>query len=123
MYRRFHQARGVPVFGNIAASEQRHHDAVGRLLKRYGVELETGDIADLSAAVEDSDKAVIRRVYENLLAASENHLRAFERQTSGRPVGGGRGWRPRWRGGDGCGATRSGGHGDGQRGGRGRPAR
>jgi hypothetical protein len=137
--RRFHQAWGVPIFDNIAASEQRHYDAIGRLLERYsvpdpsvgqpagayadaelqdtydvwlarglssveaayavGVELETGDIADLSAAVEDSDEAAIHRVYENLRAASENHLRAFEAAVSGRPIGGGRGWRRRRRGG------------------------
>ncbi|WP_235683037.1 DUF2202 domain-containing protein [Mycolicibacterium alvei] len=140
LYRRFHQAWDVPIFGNIAASEQRHYDTIGRLLERYGVpdpsvgqppgvyadaalqqaydgwlarglssvedacavgvELETGDIADLTAAVEGSDKAVIHRVYENLRAASENHLRAFEGATSGRPMGGGRGVRRR--GGSGC---------------------
>ncbi|MCV7317471.1 DUF2202 domain-containing protein [Mycolicibacillus parakoreensis] len=153
LYRRFHQAWGVPVFDNIAASEQRHHDAIGRLLDRYGVpdpsagqpagvyaeadlqnaydrwlarglssveeayavgvELETGDIADLTAAAEDSEKADIHRVYENLRAASENHLRAFDRQTAKRPYGGGRrGWRG--------GAHRGGGEGYGHRGGRGR---
>jgi len=159
LYRRFHQAWGQPIFDNIAASEQRHYDAIGRLLERYsvpdpsvgqppgvyaetelqdaydmwlarglssvegayavGVELETGDIADLSAAVEGSDEAAIHRVYENLRAASENHLQAFEAATSGRPMGGGRGWRRRRRGGkhggDGC----DGGH-QGGRGGHGR---
>jgi hypothetical protein len=34
LYRRFHQAWGVPIFDNIAASEQRHYDAIGRLLER-----------------------------------------------------------------------------------------
>ena len=145
LYRRFHQAWGVPIFDNIAASEQRHYDTIGRLLERYdvpdpsvgqppgtyadtelqgaydawlarglssvegayaaGVELETGDIADLSAAVQGSDQAAIHRVYENLRAASENHLRAFEAAVSGRPIGGGRGWRRR--GGDGCGGGRA----------------
>ncbi len=161
LYRRFHQAWGQPIFENIAASEQRHYDAIGRLLERYsvpdpsvgqppgvyaetelqdaydmwlarglssvegayavGVELETGDIADLSAAVEGSDEAAIHRVYENLRAASENHLQAFEAATSGRPMGGGRGWRRRRRGGhggDGCDGGHQGGRGgDGRHGG------
>lgn len=150
LYRRFHRAWGVPIFDNIAASEQRHHDAVGWLLERYGlpdpsvgqppgvyadpdlqdayddwlarglssmeeacavgVELETDDIADLSAAIAGSDKAAIQRVYENLRSASENHLAAFERATSQRPFGGGRRWRRRWRGGHGgdcCGGGRA----------------
>ncbi len=154
LYRRFHQAWSVPIFDNIADSEQRHFDAIGRLLERYsvpdpsvgqspgvytdaelqdaydgwlarglssvegayaaGVELETGDIADLSAAVQGSDEAAIHRMYENLRAASENHLRAFEGAISGRPIGGGRGWRQCGCDGDGC----DGGH--GHRGGRGR---
>ena len=158
LYRRFHQAWDVPIFANIAASEQRHYDAIGRLLTRYdvpdpsagkppgvyadtelqdaydgwlarglssaqgayevGVELETGDIADLSEALESSDEPAIHRVYENLRTASDNHLRAFEAAISGRPLGD-----PRWRrrggaqGGDGCGGGR-GGH--GPQGGRGR---
>lgn len=134
LYRRFHQVWDVTIFANIAASEQRHYDAIGRLLRRYhvpdpsagrppgsyadtdlqdaydawlarglcsveaayavGVELETGDIADLSAAVGGSGEAAIHRVYENLRAASENHLRSFE-ATAGRPIGGGRRWRRR----------------------------
>ncbi|BBZ64898.1 hypothetical protein MINS_03270 [Mycolicibacterium insubricum] len=135
LYLRFHQAWGVPIFGNIAASEQRHYDAVGRLLARYGVpdpsvgrgpgsyadaelqaaydgwlarglssvedaykvgvELETGDIADLSAATEGSDEAVLRKVYGNLRAASENHLQAFQARLSGGRMGCGGGWRRR----------------------------
>ncbi|MDD4868117.1 MAG: DUF2202 domain-containing protein [Mycobacterium sp.] len=135
LYRRFHQAWGVPVFDNIAASEQRHYDAIGRLLEYYnvpdpsvgqppgvyadtelqdaydawlarglssepgayavGVELETGDIADLSAALDSSDETAVHRVYENLRTASGNHLRAFEAAISGRPMGGGRRWRRR----------------------------
>lgn len=163
LYQRFHRAWEVPIFGNIAASEQRHFDAIGRLLERYGVpdpsagqppgvyadtelqhayhawlarglssiegayaagvELEIGDIADLSAAVQGSDEAALHRVYENLRAASENHLEAFEAAVSGRPVGGGRGWRRRVgeRGGNGCGGGHhGGGGGHGHRGGRGR---
>ena len=162
LYRQFHRAWGVPIFDNIAASEQRHYDAIGRLLERYGVpdpsvgrppgvyadtelqdaydvwltrglssveeafaagvELETGDIADLSAAAEGSDEAAIHRVYENLRAASGNHLRAFEAAISGRPMGIGRRWRRRGgeHGGDGCdGGYHGGGGGHGFRGGRG----
>lgn len=37
LYRRFDEAWGVPIFGNIADSEQRHHDAIGRLLERYRI--------------------------------------------------------------------------------------
>lgn len=158
LYRRFHQAWGVPIFDNIAASEQRHHDAVGRLLERYGVpdpsvgqspggyadaelqdaydvwlarglssveeayavgfELETGDIADLSAAAAGSDEAAIHRVYGNLRAASENHLRAFEAALSGRPMGGGgRGWRRRRHRRRGGGGHRGGAGGHGRQGG------
>ncbi|MGB5111654.1 MAG: DUF2202 domain-containing protein [Mycobacterium sp.] len=165
LYQRFHQAWGVPIFDNIAASEQRHYDAIGRLLKYYsipdpsvgrppgvyaetelqdaydvwlarglssvegayavGVELETGDIADLSAAVEGSDEAAIHQVYANLRAASENHLRAFDGAISGRPIGGGRRRRRRGRGaehgGDGCdGGHHGGGGGHRHRSGRGR---
>lgn len=151
LYQRFHQAWDVPIFDNIAASEQRHYEAIGRLLKRYGVsdpsvgqppggyaetelqnaydgwlarglssveeayavgvELETGDIADLSAGAEGSDKPAIHRVYENLRAASENHLQAFEAAISGRPVGGGRRRRQRRRGGAGCAGGHHGGGG------------
>ncbi|WP_067971431.1 ferritin-like domain-containing protein [Mycolicibacter icosiumassiliensis] len=164
LYQRFHQAWGVPIFDNIATSEQRHYEAIGRLLQRYsvpdpsvgqpagvyaetelqdaydtwlargltsvaaacavGIELETGDIADLSAAADGSDQPAILRVYENLRAASENHLRAFEAALSGRPLGGGRGWRRR--GGEGCGDGCGGGHhgpggAHGRHGARGRP--
>lgn len=140
LYLQFHQAWGVPIFGNIAASEQRHYDAIGGLLQRYGipdpsagrqpgtyadtklqaaydgwlarglssfeeacavgVELETADIADLTAAAEGSDEAVLNRVYGNLRAASENHLRAFEGRLAGGSMGcgGGGGWRRRRRG-------------------------
>lgn len=147
LYRRFYEAWGVPIFGNIADSEQRHHDAIGRLLKRYGIadpssgrppgayadpdlqrnfddwlarglssveeaytvgyELETADIADLSAAFEGSDQPAVRNVYENLRAASDNHLRAFEAAISDRAPGRGRGRR---RGGRGRGPIRGGCH-------------
>ncbi|MBS4729515.1 DUF2202 domain-containing protein [Mycobacterium sp. SM1] len=165
LYRRFHRAWGMPIFENIAASEQRHYDAIGRMLQRYnvpdpsvgqppgvyadtklqsaydmwlarglssvqgayavGVELETGDIADLSSAVGRTDEDAIHRVYENLRAASESHLGAFEAATTGRPMGGGRGWCRRRRGGECGGDGYDGGHhrgggGHGRRGGRAR---
>jgi hypothetical protein len=107
------------VFTSIARSEQRHMDAVARLLDRYGIEdraamtargefenaglqglydeliargptsleealrvgvlIEEADIADLVDAIAGTDLAAVRRVYERLLAASESHLRAFDR--------------------------------------------
>ncbi|PDW01127.1 hypothetical protein A9Q02_08095 [Candidatus Chloroploca asiatica] len=110
----------LPVFTNIAASEQTHTDAVKTLLERYGIadpaastapgvfsdpalqalyndllaEGKTSVTAALSigAAVEEIDildlrerttsdlPADIARVYSQLEAASENHLRAFVSQ-------------------------------------------
>jgi hypothetical protein len=107
------------VFSAIARSEQRHMDAVGRLLDAYGVDdpaaatgpgefvdpdlqalydelvergresleaaLEVGalieevDIADLIDALDDTDEAMVERVFGRLLSGSENHLRAFVR--------------------------------------------
>ena len=45
--------------------------------ERVGVDLETRDIADLEAALVGVKQADIRRVLENLIAASEHHLRAY----------------------------------------------
>ncbi len=42
-----------------------------------GVKMEKLDIKDLQEALADATNADIRRVYQNLLRASENHLRAF----------------------------------------------
>lgn len=105
----------LPVFSNIAGSEQRHMDAVLGLINRYGLEdpalgfgvfanaelqelydnlvasgqkteldalmagalIEEVDMEDIVSAMERTDKADIRNVYANLLAGSENHLRAF----------------------------------------------
>lgn len=107
------------VFGRIAQSEQRHMDAVARLLERYdvpdpaagqppgaftapeiqklyddllargsqslvealrvGALVEEVDIADLREQLEATDRDDIRRVYDNLLRGSRNHLRAFVR--------------------------------------------
>jgi hypothetical protein len=107
----------VPVFDNIAASEQRHSDAVLRLIEAYGLDdpvtddtpgvftnpdfaalydeliatgsaslvdaltvgaaIEDLDISDLRSWLDRTDDPAIERVYANLLAGSENHLRAF----------------------------------------------
>jgi len=108
---------GANVFGRIAASEQRHAEAVLKLLVTYGlpdpayveagkfldpvlqemydslvlageqglteayavgVLIEEKDVADMIGAIEVSlAYADIVQVYSNLLAASENHLAAF----------------------------------------------
>jgi hypothetical protein len=116
---------GLPLFRNIAGSEQTHMDAILRLLDQYsltdpaagqgrgdftnpvfqslyeqlvtqggqsltdalyvGGVIEELDILDLEGCIADTDEAYIIQVYGNLLAGSENHLRAFvstlERQT------------------------------------------
>ena len=119
LYEVFYDMYGVRVFTNIAASEDRHTDAVRNLLDAYGLAdptvgmavgeftlpevqslyddlfaqgsesleaaLEVGvlveetDIADLQEAVDGLDAPRAVAVYENLLAGSENHLRAFSR--------------------------------------------
>ncbi len=105
------------VFNNIAASEQKHTDAVAVLLDRYGIAdpvtgndvgeftdadlqalydqlvaqgsqsvadalkvgaaIEEIDILDLQERLAETDNAAIERVYNSLLAGSDNHLRAF----------------------------------------------
>jgi len=107
----------VPIFLNIAASEQTHMNAIYTLLVRYdvpdpvagmevgefateefqtlyaalvasggeslagaltaGATIEEIDIIDLVEKLEDATHRAIRRVYQNLERASENHLRAF----------------------------------------------
>lgn len=47
---------------------------------RVGVAIEEADIADLEASLTHTTHADIRMVYNNLLRASRNHLRAFTRQ-------------------------------------------
>ncbi len=42
-----------------------------------GAEIEEMDIRDLQKEIAQTDKADIRLVYENLMAGSKNHLRAF----------------------------------------------
>ncbi|WP_323770372.1 DUF2202 domain-containing protein [Antarctobacter sp.] len=43
-----------------------------------GAAIETKDIVDIAAAMEDVEGTVLAGVYANLLAGSENHLVAFE---------------------------------------------
>lgn len=55
---------------------------------QVGVDLETADIADLKAAIEESDNTDLDRVYGNLLAASERHVEAFRAGLDGQVLGG-----------------------------------
>ena len=115
----------IPVFQNIAGSEQAHMDALLTLINQYGLQdpaagkdvgvftdpslqtlydqliaagseslagalvagatIEEVDILDLQGSLAQTANADIVPVYQNLLAGSENHLRAFvsslERQT------------------------------------------
>jgi hypothetical protein len=108
---------GVPIFQNIAGSEQAHMDSVLMLLEQYGLTdpaagkdageftnplfqslyeqlveqgslsqadaftvgatIEDLDIVDLEERLAQTDNEYIIQVYSNLLAGSENHLRAF----------------------------------------------
>ena len=180
VYLALYEIWGVPVFQNIAGSEQAHMDSVLMLLDQYeltdpaagmgvgeftnpifqtlyedlvkqgslsqadalivGATIEDLDIFDLEELLAQTDNEYIIQVYNNLLAGSENHLRAFvsnlERQT-------GEGYQPVYmdqdayqaiidgaaeRGagnsgfGGGNGAGGNGGNGNGQRGGQGRNA-
>ncbi|MBN1973051.1 MAG: DUF2202 domain-containing protein [Sedimentisphaerales bacterium] len=106
------------IFANISESEQRHMDAIKRLINLYnledpvegkdigeftdqefanlyneltntgsesiteafgvGVTIEELDIADLTEKLEQTTTRNVKRVFENLLAGSENHLAAFQ---------------------------------------------
>jgi hypothetical protein len=125
VYLALYEQWGLPIFQNIAGSEQAHMDSVLLLLDQYGLAdpaagLDTGefsqpffqslyaqlvaqgrlssadalivganieelDIVDLQARAAQTSNEYINQVYANLLAGSENHLRAFvsnlERQT------------------------------------------
>ncbi len=107
----------VSIFENIAASEQRHMDAIKNLIDKYnlvdpvgdnpigifensviqdlynilisrgeislinalsvGRYIEEYDIFDIRQHLEETDKADLIRVYQNLLEDSYNHLRSF----------------------------------------------
>jgi hypothetical protein len=45
-----------------------------------GAAIEEIDMIDLQRAIDESDNADIRRLYENLMSGSRNHLRAFVSQ-------------------------------------------
>ncbi len=119
------------VFSNIARSETRHFEAVGRLLDRYGVDdpseglppgdyafdhldelyeelmdlgdnsladaykvgitIEEEDITDLEKFIKNASTDDVKQVYGNLLAGSENHLKAFTAASEGKAVGAGNG--------------------------------
>jgi hypothetical protein len=125
LYLALYDKWGMPVFQNIAGSEQAHMDSVLMLLDQYGLAdpaagkdlgefsnplfqslyeqlveqgsltlgdalkvgatIEELDIADLEERLAQTGNEYIIQVYTNLLAGSENHLRAFvsnlERQT------------------------------------------
>jgi hypothetical protein len=187
LYLAFYELWGIPVFQNIAASEQVHMDAVLNLIGGYGLQdpvgnnepgvfvdatlqalyeqllaagnqsavdalyaaaaVEEVDILDLEGSLAQTNKDDIVAVYHQLLAGSENHLRAFvsswERQTSqtyqpqrlsqeayaaimdgdlvgaGNGPGQGAGQGGNGQGGNGQGAGQGGGNGKGYRGGRG----
>lgn len=118
---------GAAPMANIKNSEQRHFDATGALLTRYGiadpsaglpagdyamdeldamyaelmalgnksladayevgVKIEVADIEDLEKVIARTSEADAKRVFENLLNGSENHLKAFEAAKAGQPVG------------------------------------
>ncbi|MFB6106934.1 MAG: DUF2202 domain-containing protein [Halobacteriaceae archaeon] len=116
VYRRFGERYDLRAFDAIAASEQRHVDAMVSLLDAYdlpdpatdevgtfanadlqalyddlrargetstvaalrvGGLIEETDVLDLDAARARTDERAVDRVYGNLRAGSENHLRAF----------------------------------------------
>ena len=72
----------VGVFANPALQEfydqliQQGSQSVADAL-RVGAAIEEIDILDLEERIAQTDKADIRRVYENLMKGSGNHLRAF----------------------------------------------
>jgi len=117
VYLTLYQTWGLPVFDNIAASEETHTTAVEDMIEKYrltdpvvddtvgvfvnpdlaslyttlvargsqnpvealyvGAAIEELDMIDLQAAIDASDNADIRQLYENLMSGSRNHLRAY----------------------------------------------
>ncbi len=117
VYVTLYEQWGLTLFGNIAASEQKHTDAIANLLDMYnipdpvgnnglgeftdidlqglyddlaaqgsqsvgdglkvGALIEEVDILDLQGRLAETDNASIEQVYNNLMAGSESHLRAF----------------------------------------------
>ena len=119
VYLTLYELWGAEIFANISESEQRHMDAIKRLITRYGlvdpvvddtlgsfinpdfellynqfvtdgtesleqalnagVYIEGLDIADLDQALQETSMRAVRRVFQNLLNGSYNHLSAFQR--------------------------------------------
>ena len=119
VYLTLYELWGAEIFANISESEQRHMDAIERLITRYGlvdpvvddtlgsfinpdfellynqfvtdgsesleqalnvgVYIEELDIADLDQALQETSMRAVRRVFQNLLNGSYNHLSAFQR--------------------------------------------
>ena len=66
-------------FKKIARSEQRHMNALKRLLIIYKLQypIEDLDIKDLNEFLLQTTNPRVIRTYENLVRGSRNHLRAF----------------------------------------------
>jgi hypothetical protein len=117
VYITLYETWSLPVFDNIAASEETHTTQVEDMLDKYrvtdpvvddtvgvfvdphlaslyttlvdqgsasslaalyvGAAIEEIDMIDLQEAIDASDNADIRQLYENLMSGSRNHLRAF----------------------------------------------
>jgi hypothetical protein len=117
VYITLYKTWSLPVFDNIAASEETHTTSVEEMLEKYrvadpvvddtvgvfvdphlaslyttlvnqgsasplaalyvGAAIEEIDMIDLQEAIDASDNADIRRLYENLMSGSRNHLRAY----------------------------------------------
>lgn len=126
VYRANFDRYGLRIFDNISRSEQRHMEAVLRLLQargladpaaeqpvgrfrskaiqtlfdgfnargaasveaalKVGAEIEEVDIRDLTTALEATEAEDLKTVYQHLLRASHNHLRAYVRQLDKRGV-------------------------------------
>jgi hypothetical protein len=73
VYRALHATFEIRAFSNIAASEQRHMDAVGALLRKYGVEDPVGDRAEGVFRNEE-----LQKLYDKLVKAGrESELHAL----------------------------------------------
>ena len=72
-----------PAFAQLYASltAQGAQSLAGAL--QAGVTIEQRDIADLEARIAATDRADLKAVYGNLLRASNNHLRAFQKLLGG----------------------------------------
>ena len=120
LYLTLYQVYEAPIFANISESEQRHMDAMKRLIATYGLDdpvkddtigmfaneyftqlytdlvakgngsycaalqvgiaIEELDIEDSKLALAEVTATDVRRVFNNLLSGSYNHLSAFMNQ-------------------------------------------